>query len=68
MYYVLFTKIMQGTGKTSGTALQKNVLQNLWLKPYIDTITKSFYDLLSKTELLHRYFSRILITAIATIV
>ena len=68
MHYVLFTKIIQGTDSTSGTALQKNVLKNLWLKPYIDTITKSFYDLLSNTELLHRYFSRILITAIATIV
>ena len=68
MYYVLFTKIIQGTDTTSGTALQKNVLKNLWLKSYIDTITKSFYELLSKTELLHRYFSRILVTAIATIV
>ena len=70
MYYVLFTKILQGadTG-TSGTVLPKRYSRICGRNPIERyTLTKCFWKFLSETELLQRYFSKILITTITTIV
>ena len=42
MYYALFTKILQGWYTASETVLHKKVFKNLLLKPFTDTLTKSF--------------------------
>ena len=69
MYYVLSTKILQGSDTGRGTVIQKRYSRICGLNPgliYLQ-LTKSFYKFISKTELLKIYFSRILITTVTII-
>ena len=62
MSYVLSTKILQGAD-TVEMFFQKDVLE--FVAKILDEYTnKEFLKVLSKTKLLHIYFSRILITTI----
>ena len=67
MYYVLSTKILQGTDTLVGLFFKKGVLEFV-VKTLDKCLTKNFQKFFSKSVLLQRYFSRVLTTTIAKIV
>ena len=67
MYDLLSTKILQGSDTAIGTVVQKRCSKTCGLNLGLIYIYKKSLKIISKTKLLKRFFSRILITTITII-